>query len=284
MGFSTRKQIVFILLGTILYSAGISLFLDPNEIAPGGFIGLSVILSHTIGGETGTWYLLLNIPIIIVGFKVFGKRLILKSFFVITLNSMLTNILAGFHAITTDLLLAAIAGSILVSTGLGLILKVGATSGGVDIVVRLIRLKYPGIKTSTLFVMIDMIIVAISGIVFRDFNIAMFALITVFLNGRVMDYILYGEDEARLIYIISDRYEKLVERILNEMEAGVTILSGQGGYSNKNKKIIMCVVKKREGIKLQNLVKQEDENAFMIISSANEIYGEGYKSFLKEYV
>lgn len=284
MGFSSWKQIVLILLGTILYSAGISLFLDPNEIAPGGFIGLSVICSHTIGGETGTWYLLLNIPIIIVGFKVFGKRFIFKSFFVIILNSTLTNILAGFPAITTDLLLAAIAGSILVGTGLGLILKVGATSGGVDIVVRLIRLKYPGIKTSTLFVIIDMIIVTISGIVFRDFNIAMFALITVFLNGRVMDYILYGEDEARLIYIISDRYEKLVERILNEMEAGVTILSGQGGYSNKNKKIIMCVVKKREGIKLQNLVKQEDENAFMIISSANEIYGEGYKSFLKEYV
>lgn len=282
MSCSKFKQAFFIIIGSLLYSAGISLFLDPNEIAPGGFIGLSVILSHTIGGETGTWYLLLNIPIIIIGLKVFGKKFILKSFFAIILNSVLTNILGGIGSITDNMLLASIAGSILVGSGLGLILKVGATTGGVDIIVRLIRIKYPGIKISTLFIMIDMIIVTISGIVFRDFNIAMFALITVGLNGRVMDYILYGSDEAKLIYIISDVPDKVLKRILNEMEIGATILSGQGAYSNKEKEILMCVVKKRNSILLQNIVKEEDEKAFMIITSANEIYGEGYKSFYME--
>ncbi|MGN0497348.1 MAG: YitT family protein [Lachnospiraceae bacterium] len=282
MSCSKFKQAFFIIIGSLLYSAGISLFLDPNEIAPGGFIGLSVILSHTIGGETGTWYLLLNIPIIIIGLKVFGKKFILKSFFAIILNSVLTNILGGIGSITDNLLLASIAGSILVGSGLGLILKVGATTGGVDIIVRLIRIKYPGIKISTLFIIIDMIIVTISGIVFRDFNIAMFALITVGLNGRVMDYILYGSDEAKLIYIISDVPDKVLKRILNEMEIGATILSGQGAYSNKEKEILMCVVKKRNSILLQNIVKEEDEKAFMIITSANEIYGEGYKSFYME--
>lgn len=282
MSCSKFKQAFFIIIGSLLYSAGISLFLDPNEIAPGGFIGLSVILSHTIGGETGTWYLLLNIPIVIIGLKVFGKKFILKSFFAIILNSVLTNILGGIGSITDNLLLASIAGSILVGSGLGLILKVGATTGGVDIIVRLIRIKYPGIKISTLFIIIDMIIVTISGIVFRDFNIAMFALITVGLNGRVMDYILYGSDEAKLIYIISDVPDKVLKRILNEMEIGATILSGQGAYSNKEKEILMCVVKKRNSILLQNIVKEEDEKAFMIITSANEIYGEGYKSFYME--
>ncbi|MGN0438894.1 MAG: YitT family protein [Lachnospiraceae bacterium] len=281
MGYTRWKQFIYILIGSFFYSAGVSLFLDPNEIAPGGFIGLSVILSHTIGGETGTWYLLLNIPIIMIGLKVFGKRFILKSFFAIVLNSFLTNLLVGFDAITNDLLLASIAGSILVGTGLGLILKVGATTGGVDIIVRLIRIKYPGMKISTLFIIIDMIIVTISGIVFRDFNIAMFALITVGLNGRVMDYILYGSDEAKLIYIISDVPGKVLKRIFSDMEVGATILSGQGAYSNKDKEIIMCVVKKRKSILLQNIVKEEDEKAFMIITNANEIYGEGYKSLIK---
>lgn len=272
------REIGWIIIGTILYAFGISVFLDPNEIAPGGFIGISVILSHTIGLYTGTWYLLLNIPVILLGRRAFGNKFIVKTAFVIILNSMLTNMFGKIDAITDDLFLASVAGSLLIGTGLGFILKTGATTGGVDIIIRFIRIKHPELKISTLFVIIDTIIVTVSGIVFKDFNIAMFAFITAVLNGRVMDYILYGSDEARLIYIISDVPEKVLKRVLSEMEAGATLLSGQGAYSNKNKKIIMCVVKKRKSILLQTIVKEEDKNAFIIITSANEIYGEGYKN------
>lgn len=272
------REIGWIIIGTILYAFGISVFLDPNEIAPGGFIGISVILSHTIGLYTGTWYLLLNIPVILLGRRAFGNKFIVKTAFVIILNSMLTNMFGKIDAITDDLFLASVAGSLLIGTGLGFILKTGATTGGVDIIIRFIRIKHPELKISTLFVIIDTIIVTVSGIVFKDFNIAMFAFITAVLNGRVMDYILYGSDEARLVYIISDVPEKVLKRVLGEMEAGATLLSGQGAYSNKNKKIIMCVVKKRKSILLQTIVKEEDKNAFIIITSANEIYGEGYKN------
>ncbi len=272
------REIGWIIIGTILYAFGISVFLDPNEIAPGGFIGISVILSHTIGLYTGTWYLLLNIPVILLGRRAFGNKFIVKTAFVIILNSMLTNMFGKIDAITDDLFLASVAGSLLIGTGLGFILKTGATTGGVDIIIRFIRIKHPELKISTLFVIIDTIIVTVSGIVFKDFNIAMFAFITAVLNGRVMDYILYGSDEARLVYIISDVPEKVLKRVLSEMEAGATLLSGQGAYSNKNKKIIMCVVKKRKSILLQTIVKEEDKNAFIIITSANEIYGEGYKN------
>lgn len=272
------REIGWIIIGTILYALGISVFLDPNEIAPGGFIGISVILSHTIGLYTGTWYLLLNIPVILLGRRAFGNKFIVKTAFVIILNSMLTNMFGKIDAITDDLFLASVAGSLLIGTGLGFILKTGATTGGVDIIIRFIRIKHPELKISTLFVIIDTIIVTASGIVFKDFNIAMFAFITAVLNGRVMDYILYGSDEARLVYIISDVPEKVLKRVLSEMEAGATLLSGQGAYSNKNKKIIMCVVKKRKSILLQTIVKEEDKNAFIIITSANEIYGEGYKN------
>lgn len=278
------RKLLVILLGTCIYSGGIGLFLDPNELAPGGVVGLAVIASHSIGGETGTWYFLLNVPIILLGWWKFGGKFIIYSFYAIVLNSVFTNIFSMFPKITDNLLLAAIAGSIMVGTGIGLVLRVGATTGGMDIIIKLLRRKFPAIKTSTFFITIDILIVTISGFVFKDFNIAMYAFITVVLNGRVMDYILYGQDEARLVYIVSDKPEMLLHRILQELEIGATILTGKGAYSNHEKQIIMCVIKKRSAPKLHEIVKQEDNHAFMIVSSANEIYGEGYKNILVERV
>lgn len=278
------KKLLVILLGTCIYSGGIGLFLDPNELAPGGVVGLAVIASHSIGGETGTWYFLLNVPIILLGWWKFGGKFIIYSFYAIVLNSVFTNLFGIFPKITDNLLLAAIAGSIMVGTGIGLVLRVGATTGGMDIIIKLLRRRFPAIKTSTFFITIDILIVTISGFVFKDFNIAMYAFITVVLNGRVMDYILYGQDEARLIYIVSDNPEILLHRILQELEIGATILTGKGAYSNHGKQIIMCVIKKRSAPKLHEIVKQEDDHAFMIVSSANEIFGEGYKNILVERV
>lgn len=275
---SSFRKILFILVGCFFYAAGIGLFLDPNMLAPGGVVGISVILSHSLGGDTGTWYFLLNIPIIILGWWKFGGRFIINSFYAIALNSIFTNIFSIFPAVTNNKLLAAVAGSLLVGSGLGLVLKTGATTGGMDIVIKILRRKYPSIKTSTFFVTIDLIIVAISGFVFRDFNLAMYAFITVALNGKVMGYILYGEDEANLIYIVAEQPEMMLQRILSEMDIGATILSGKGAYSNREKQIIMCVVKKRITPVLQEIIREEDPNAFLIISSANEIYGEGYKN------
>lgn len=278
------KKVLSILVGTFIYAAGIGLFLDPNELAPGGVVGIAVILSHSIGGETGTWYFVLNIPIILLGWWKFGGKFIIYSFYAISLNSIFTNMFSIFPNITDNLLLAAIAGSVLVGTGIGLVLRVGATTGGMDIIIKLIRRKYPSFKTSTLFIIIDMIIVAVSGFVFQDFNIAMYAFITVVLNGRVMDYMLYGKDEAGLIYIVSDKMELLLPRILEELDIGATVLTGKGGYSNQDKRIIMCVIKKRGIPKLEEIVKQEDSQAFMIVTGANEIYGEGYKNILMDKV
>lgn len=276
------KKLLVISVGAFIYSAGIGLFLDPNELAPGGVVGLSVILSHSLGLETGTWYLLLNIPIIILGWWKFGGKFIALSFYAIVLNSLFTNVFATFPAVTDNLLLAAIAGSILVGTGIGLVLWIGATTGGMDIIIKVLRKKYPAIKTSTFFITIDILIVALSGFVFKDFNIAMYAFIAVVLHGRVMDYILYGGDEARLVYIVSGRPQEMLGRILEELEAGATILRGKGAYSNDEKQIIMCVVKKRGTPKLTEIVRQVDRRAFMIVTSASEIFGEGYKNILKE--
>ncbi len=275
---SSFRKILFILIGCFFYAAGIALFLDPNMLAPGGVVGISVILSHSLGGETGTWYFLLNIPIILLGWWKFGGRFIINSFYAIALNSIFTNIFSIFPAVTNNTFLAAVAGSLLVGSGIGLVLKTGATTGGMDIVIKILRRKHPSVKTSTYFVTIDLIIVAVSGFVFKDFNLAMYAFITVALNGKVMEYILYGTDEANLVYIVAEEPQKMLQRILSDMDIGATILSGRGAYSNRQKKIIMCVVRKRTTPVLQEIIRQEDRNAFLIISSANEIYGEGYKN------
>lgn len=278
------KKYSMIILGTILYSAGISIFLDPNRIAPGGVVGLSIVASHTIGGATGFWYLLINIPIMMIGLFKFGYYYIIDCFFAILCNSGFTNIFSTVPVITNNPFLAASIGSILVGTGLGIVLRAGASTGGTDVIVKVLRKKYPSIKTSTFFFVIDTIIVIFSGFVFRDFNIALYSFITVILNERVLDYILYGGDEANLIYIVSNQSNQVLKRILEELEIGATILSGHGAYSKTNKDIIMCVIRKRNAPRLENIVKEEDEKAFMIVTRANEIYGEGYKNILLDKI
>ena len=280
----TLLDFIGITAGSLIYAAGISLFLDPNNLAPGGLIGIAVILNRLIQIDTGTLYFILNIPVVLLGLWKFGWKFMASTFLAIVLNSAFTNVFALFPAVTTEPLLAWLAGSILVGVGIGLVFRCGATTGGTDIIVKVLRTKYKHLKTGMLFLITDIIIVTASGFVFQDFNIVMYAFIAVTVSGKVMDYVLYGGDEAKLMYVISDRADAIAKRLLDEMEVGVTFLSGQGAYTGDMKKVILCVVPKKRGPELEEIVKQEDKNAFLIVTSANEIYGEGYKNILQEKI
>lgn len=277
MGKNMLRNSIYILVGVVFYAVGISLFLDPNNLAPGGLVGVSVILNRFLDYGTGTWYFILNVPIVLLGIWKFGIKFMMSTSVVIVLNSILTDFLQGLEPVTRDPLLAALAGGILIGAGIGIIFRAGTTTGGMDIVIKVLKKKYAYLKTGFLFLAIDMCVVAISGIVFRDFNIAMYAFIAVFVTGRVMNVILYGSDEARMIYVISDEYQNIARRVLEELGIGMTLLSGKGAYSQNDKTVIFCVVRKQLAPQLEAIVKEEDRKAFMIISSANEIYGEGYK-------
>jgi uncharacterized membrane-anchored protein YitT (DUF2179 family) len=280
----TLLNIGGIILGSFIYAAGVALFLDPNNLAPGGLIGIAVILNRLVSVDTGTLYFILNIPIVILGWWKFGAKFIASTFFAILINSVMTNKLAMFPPITTEPLLAALAGSILVGVGIAIVFQCGATTGGTDIIVKVLRTKYKHLKTGFLFLVTDIVIVAISGLVFKDFNIVLYAFIAVTVSGKAMDYMLYGSDEAKLIYIISNHGERIASRILKDMDIGATFLSGQGAYTGTEKRVIMCVVQKKRAPELEDIVKHEDKDAFMIVSSANEIYGEGYKNILHEKI
>ena len=273
---------VIIAVAAFIYAAGISLFLDPNNLAPGGVTGISVILNRLSGIETGTLYFLLNVPIVLLGIWKFGWRFIVKTAYAIALTSFFTNLLSGHKALTEDPLLAALAGGVLIACGIGLVFKTGATTGGMDIIIKIIRQKYKYLKTGFLFQCTDMSIVAASGFIFRDLNIALYALIAVLISGRALDYILYGQDEARMVYIITGKPQEVGRKILESLEAGITYLHGKGGWTGQEKQVIFCVVRKQLAPRVEEIVKEEDPAAFMIITSASEIYGEGYKDLFAE--
>lgn len=278
----TVQDLIMIAVAAAVYAAGISLFLDPNNLAPGGVTGISVILNRISGIETGTLYFLLNVPIVLLGIWKFGWRFIIKTAYAIVLTSFFTNLLSGYGPLTEDPLLAALAGGVLIACGIGLVFKTGATTGGMDIIIKIIRQKYRHLKTGFLFQCTDMVIVAASGFVFRDLNIALYALIAVLISGKALDYVLYGGDEARMIYIITGKAQETGKRLLEELDVGITYLQGRGGWTGQEKQVIFCVVRKQLGPRVEELVKGTDPSAFMIVTSANEIYGEGYKDFFAE--
>ena len=278
------KDYLIITIASVFYGLAISQFLDPNDIAPGGVSGLAMIINQIINIEVGTLILMINIPILLLGLYKFGFKFIISTIYATFMGSVFTNILAKYPPVTTDPLLATIAGSAIASIAIGFIFKAGATTGGTDIIVKVLRLRFPHLKTGRLFLICDMIVVVLSAFVFENTDSALYAAIGVFLMSIVFDIVLYGADGAKLIYIISNDWQNIATRLLMELDVGVTYLEGEGAYSNEKKRVIMCVVRKQIAPHVEEIVKEEDGTAFMIISSAAEIYGEGYKNIFSEKI
>ena len=286
--FSFLKNFALMTIGAFIYAFGIAVFLDPNHLAPGGVSGLSIILNSLIKfGEfqigTGVWIFVINIPLMIIGLVVFKLRFLLGTVYVTALSSAIIEVIdRGFSAyipdMTNHLVIAALAGGALVALGIGLVFRGGGSTGGFDIVVKLLRRKFRHMKTGVLYLILDFSIIVLSAIAFQNILVAMYAVITVFVNSTVLDLVLYGKDNAKMVYIISDCPERVSERLIKEVETGVTLLHGEGAYTGKNKKVLMCVLHDHQYPMLRDVVKQEDKHAFLIVTKATEIYGEGYKN------
>lgn len=277
-------QYALITIGAFIYAVAISLFLDPNKLAPGGVSGLAIIINHYTSFSTGMMTLIINIPLMILGIWKFGLKFFVSTIVATTLGSIFIDVLAPIGAIADDRILCAVVGGALIGISLGFIFKAGATTGGTDIVARLIKLRFPHVETGSLFMAIDSVVVAASAIAFKDVEVALYAAICVFLTGKVFDLVLYGTQEAKLLIIISDKENEIAERLLNDIDTGMTYLHGVGGYSEKNKKVIMCAIKKQMLPKVEDMIKEIDLNAFIIVTSANEIVGQGYRSPLEERI
>jgi len=278
------KNYTLITLVSVLYGAGTSLFLSPNDLVPGGITGIAMILNRYISLSVGSIFLIINIPIIAVALYTFGFKFIVSTFYTICCVSFFTDIFARFGAVTKEPLLAVFTGDILIAFSIAIVFKCGATTGGADIIVKLLRLRYPHIKTGKLFMMFDLSVIALSGILFHNIDAALYAFIGIFVMSAVMDMVLYGQDEAKMVFIISEKSEMLAEKIMVDVDAGVTFLTGRGAYSKREKDVILCVIRKSAYPKVEEVIKDNDPDAFLIVTHANEIYGEGYKNIFASKV
>jgi len=273
-------QWVFVIpIASLIYATGISLFLDPNQLAPGGITGISIILNRFTNIDTGTLILVLNLPLLAIAWIKFGFYFVMSSLYALSWISFFSNFLQRLEPVTGDLFLAAVGGGVCMSLGLGIILRIGATTGGTDIVVKLIRLKYKHIRTGKVFLMVDLCVLALSFIAFRQLETVMYAGLAIGLMSVVLDWVLYGRDEAKMLYVISEKEEEIAAYFMRELDMGVTFLQGKGAYSGQTRKILLCVIRNRLAPFAQEAVKEIDPYAFMIVTSANEIFGNGYKKF-----
>lgn len=272
-------DILLTILGTSLLVFSIHTFTAPNQIAPGGVTGISIIINYLTGLPIGAINITLNIPIIIIGIINLGKRFMIKTFVsLITFTFVMDYVLVHFPVYTGEKIVAAIFGGLIMGLGIGLVFKRSSSTGGMDILNRIIAKRLPHIKLGKITFSTDMVIIAISAIAFKSVEPALYSIITLYISATALDMVLYGLNVCKLMYIVSDKADEIAKRIMTDMNRGATIMESYGAYTNVKRPTIMCAVRQNEYIKLKKIISSVDENAFIIISSATEIVGSGFKN------
>jgi uncharacterized membrane-anchored protein YitT (DUF2179 family) len=268
-----------LVMGCISMSVGINAFLKPHTIAPGGLSGLSLLLNKITGLPVSVVMMLIGVPLVILAFRIMGLKNSLKTLFGTVLFSaivQLTDPLSRMH-FTEDLILSSISGGLLVGIGLGIMFKSDASTGGTDLIALILSKKFPGIKVTKFMSFLDGMIVISSGFVNRSLETALYSGMALIVIVKVADIIVEGVNSSRAFYIISEEPEKVRSAITKELNRGLTILDGKGGYTKTSKEVLFVVVTKKQELFLNRLVKDVDPEAFVIVSDVKEVYGKGFK-------
>lgn len=275
------KETVFdyvtIMLGTAIYSAAVCFILEPAKVSPGGITGIAVILHDTLSVPTGVSVLLLNIPLIILGFMNFGSGFIIKTAISVFLTSLYLDAFEMMGRIFTfDMVISSIFGGILLGLGLGLVMLRGSTTGGVDIAVKLINKKNKKLPIGKLFLMIDSLVILTAALVYRNIETALYSVIAVFISSHIVDLVLYGKEEGRIFFIITENGDSLKREILSSAGRGVTLIKAEGGYTGSEKTVLMCAARASEIKKIRRIIFDNDMNAFFFVANVSGINGEGF--------
>lgn len=283
------QRYVVITIASVVYAIGIAFFLNPNQLAPGGVSGVAIILKEVFPFLPGVGMLILiiNVPIMILGAWKFGIKFVMSTIYTLIVSSVVIDILPSLTKITSvtnDMMLASIIGGGLFGLAMGVMFRMETTTGGMDVIVKIVKQKKPHMKTGQIYMILDVVVLVASALAFHNVEVALFAAIAIYVSSVVMDKAIYGGDEATLVYIISDKRKIIAVRMMQELDVGVTMVQGMGAYSNVSTEIIMCVMRKQRLAKVRNILKEVDTAAFMIVSSANEVFGEGFKSHFKSEI
>lgn len=271
-------DLIIIFFGATVYSVGLHCFSVPNDIVAGGVGGVATLINAVSGINVGILYGIINAPLIIVGFIFLGKKMMVKTFFAVAVMTVMTDYgLANAPVYENgDRLLATVFAGIFFGAGLGVVYLREGTTGGTDIINKLINKKYPHFSLGAIMLGTDAVVIAASMLVYGNIEAGLYAIIAIFICSKVMDMLLYGSFEGKMLLIFSDKYHEISEYVMKSLNRGVTWLNATGAYSEKDKQVICCAVHKNEYSKIKRKVKEIDPHAFIIITNAGEVLGEGF--------
>lgn len=277
------RDYAWIALGSVLYSLSFDWFYVPNQIGFGGLTALGMILNHLSPAiPIGTVVLVLNIPIFILGWKFLGGHTLVSSLFAMAATSVLVDLIAAIYTFPPmDPMLAAVFGGVSLGVSLGMIFSKGATTGGTDLIARLLKLPFAWLPMGKLLLVVDLAMLLAVSIAFRSMESAMYGIISLYISTLVMDMVLYGLDQSKVAYIVTTRPQEIAAEIDRQMDRGATFLHGEGSFSREEKLVLMCAFKQKQIVPLKALVHELDPEAFLIVCDAHEVLGQGFRRYQK---
>ncbi len=277
------KWILETVVGSAVFAAGFALFLEPNDMSPGGVSGLALVIVRSLGfGSVGALSILINLPLFVLGGLKIGKRFFIGSLLGMLLSSVLIDAMAAIPMPPLEPLMAALYGGVTCGLGLGMVFVCGSSTGGTDILARLLKLRYRNVPIGQITMMLDAAVVVLTGIVFKDVTKALYTGITVYLCGKAVDAAVYSFDYSHVALIITSKHEEVAFEIAKRLDRGATYLHGEGSYSHKDTKVVLAAVKKQQIAELKELVMECDPRAFVIVQEAHQVLGDGFSRYSKD--
>ena len=272
---------LWITLASAVYAVGFNWCYEPNQIGFGGITGIGQIINHFLPWvPIGTVVIILNVPLFILGWRLLGGHLLVSSLYSMFISSVFIDLL---HMLCTfepmEPFLACVFGGVLMGASLGVVFLQGATTGGTDLVARLLKLKLSWLPMGRVLLVVDLLVILAVAVAFRNIYSALYGVVALYISSFVMDQVLYGMDNAKVAYIISDAYDQISHAIIHDMDRGVTLLHGEGGWSGEDKKVLLVAFKQKQIVALKRAVKETDPSAFLIVCDAHEVLGQGFHSY-----
>lgn len=282
MDIEFKKQNIFvrifaIIIGTAIMAISTELFLLPNQLSSGGFSGIGTIIYYLWKVPLGTTTLILNAPLFMIAFFKNGKKFFVNTIIGTASLSLFYNLFQNLNPVTNDRFLACIYGGIMTGIGTAIVLKANASTGGSDLLANIIKVFKPSIRTGSVIVILDAIIIATNVLFFKHIEVGLYSAITIYLMGKMLDILFEGIDFSKMLLIISPKYEEISNEINTKIKRGTTALYGKGMYKQEEKEVLLCVASRGEIVEIRKIIKKIDPNAFIVISNAREVFGEGFK-------
>ena len=270
-------------VGSAMFALGFALFLEPYGMSPGGISGVCMVLVHLLNiGSVGTFTILINLPLFLLGGLKIGKRFFVGSLIGMLLSSVLIDLFAVFQAPEVEPLVGVLYGGGLCGLGLGIVFIIGSSTGGSDILVRLLKLRWRNVPIGQISLCFDAFVVVLTGLVYRDITSALYTGLAVFVTSQVIDMVVYRFDFSKVALIITKEHEQVAQVISDKLERGATFLYGQGTYSRTDTKVVLTAVKKQQLAELKDLVVAIDPDAFIIVQEAHQVLGDGFSRHSKD--